>query len=200
MLVNTVMEPRKRSVGRLVMMLTTRPPRRNRSVPPRAHGGPRCARPPPAAPSCCRRGCRVRRASRSAPSCASLTGLPSTRIRVFSGPMPRMSICRLLPRWPLELLPVRLTPGMVRMISERSFTGGRFLMSSAVMMDTPGACLSSCSAVPSTTSSPSWTTDSARSSSSSRRSSSARACPPSRLDEAKGRQRRDGRDGIGVHA
>ena len=64
----------------------------------------------------------------------------------------------------------------------------------------PGACLSSCSAVPSTTSSPSWTTDSARSSSSSRRSSSARACPPSRLDEAKGRQRRDGRDGIGVHA
>ncbi|VFT64061.1 Uncharacterised protein [Pseudomonas aeruginosa] len=83
---------------------------------------------------------------------------------MFSGPMPRMSICRLLPRWPLELLPVRLTPGMVRMISERSFTGGRFLMSSAVMMDTPGACLSSCSAVPSTTSSPSWTTDSARSS------------------------------------
>ncbi len=41
------------------------------------------------------------------------------QIRVFSGPMPRISIWRLLPRWPLVELPVRLTPGMVRMISRR---------------------------------------------------------------------------------
>lgn len=66
-----------------------------------------------------------------------LTGLPSTRIRVFSGPMPRMSICRLLPRWPLELLPVRLTPGMVRMITDQVVARRSLGVSSAVMMETP---------------------------------------------------------------
>ncbi len=69
-----------------------------------------------------------------------MTGLPSIRIRVFSGPMPRISIWRLLPRWPLVELPVRLTPGMVRMISETSRAGGRLRISSAVMVETPGAC------------------------------------------------------------
>ncbi|MFT3961267.1 MAG: hypothetical protein QM701_07440 [Propionivibrio sp.] len=70
---------------------------------------------------------------------------------MFSGPMPRRSICRLLPRWPLGELPVRLTPGIVRMISEMSLAGGFLAMSSAVMVDTPGACFRVCSAVPSTT-------------------------------------------------
>ena len=54
--------------------------------------------------------------------------------------MPRISIWRLLPRWPLVELPVRLTPGMVRISSLMSRAGGRFLISSAVMVDTPGAC------------------------------------------------------------
>ena len=37
----------------------------------------------------------------------------------------------LLPRLPLALLPVRLTPGILRIMSERSFTGGSFSISSA---------------------------------------------------------------------
>ncbi len=69
-----------------------------------------------------------------------VTGNPSIRIRVFSGPMPRISIWRLFPRWPLVELPVRLTPGMVRIISAISRAGGCFFISSAVMVDTPGAC------------------------------------------------------------
>ncbi|MNY51883.1 hypothetical protein D3C86_1875130 [compost metagenome] len=69
-----------------------------------------------------------------------MTGLPSIRIRVFSGPMPRMSIWRLLPRWPLVEFPVRFTPGMVRMISATSRAGGFLRISSAVMVETPGAC------------------------------------------------------------
>src|SRR5471032_459359 len=66
--------------------------------------------------------------------------IPSISTSVFSGPMPRISIWRLLPRWPLVELPVRLTPGMVRMSSLISRAGGRFLISSAVMVETPGAC------------------------------------------------------------
>jgi hypothetical protein len=83
-------------------------------------------------------------------------GLPSIRIRVFSGPMPRRSIWRLLPRWPLVELPVRFTPGMARMISEMSLAGGRFAMSSALMTETPGACFSVSSAVPRTVTSGSF--------------------------------------------
>ncbi len=41
-----------------------------------------------------------------------VTGLPSTSTNVFSGPMPRISICRLLPRRPLVELPVRVYPGL----------------------------------------------------------------------------------------
>ncbi len=37
---------------------------------------------------------------------------------MFSGPMPRISIWRLLPRLPLALLPVKFTPGILRMMSE----------------------------------------------------------------------------------
>ncbi|MNC34954.1 hypothetical protein D3C75_834180 [compost metagenome] len=66
---------------------------------------------------------------------------------MFSGPMPRRSICRLLPRAPLALLPVRLTPGSRRMMSDRSLAGGWRLMSSAVMIDVPRAWRASRSAV-----------------------------------------------------
>lgn len=73
--------------------------------------------------------------------------LPSTRIRVFSGPMPRRSIWRLLPYWPEALLPVRLTPGMVRSSSAMSLAGGRLAMSSAVMVEVPNAWRAICEAV-----------------------------------------------------
>ena len=73
--------------------------------------------------------------------------LPSTRIRVFSGPMPRRSIWRLLPYWPEALLPVRLTPGMVRNSSAMSLAGGRRAISSAVMVEVPSAWRAICEAV-----------------------------------------------------
>ncbi|CRE31070.1 Uncharacterised protein [Bordetella pertussis] len=69
---------------------------------------------------------------------------------MFSGPMPRMSTWRLLPRAPLALLPVRLTPGSRRIRSDRSLVGGRRAISSAVMTETPSDSLISSSAVPST--------------------------------------------------
>ena len=76
-----------------------------------------------------------------------VTGRPSIKISVFSGPMPRMSIWRLLPRSPEAVLPVKLTPGMVRTMSERSFTAGRCSKSCAVILDTPSDCCSWRSAV-----------------------------------------------------
>src|SRR5690606_2198349 len=51
---------------------------------------------------------------------------------------------------PDGLLPVRFTPGMVRISSDRSLAGGRFSISLAVMVDTPGACLTASSAEGST--------------------------------------------------
>ena len=76
-----------------------------------------------------------------------VAGRPSIKISVFSGPMPRKSIWRLLPRWPVAVLPVRLTPGMVRTSSEISFTTGCFSKSCAEIFDTPSDCCNWRSAV-----------------------------------------------------
>ncbi len=86
---------------------------------------------------------RYRRASRAprqpdAPSCAG-GRFAVDQNQGVSGPMPRISIWRLLPRWPLVELPVRLTPHGADQFADVARRRA-FLISSAVMVDTPGAC------------------------------------------------------------
>ena len=69
-----------------------------------------------------------------------MTGLPSTKINVFSGPIPRISIWRLFPRCPVDELPVKFTPGMVRNTSDISFVAERFSKSFAVTREEPSDC------------------------------------------------------------